>query len=114
MRYPNLRYGNPEELRYYAQGTPTRDLARRLRRDERTIRDYLSGAQRVPWWIPELLRLQHAEHMERLRYMGMRPHKTGLGTVNTAGVVEYRPRELETEKPRIVAESGAVRSLVAV
>ncbi len=32
MRYPNLRYGNPTELRHYAQSVPVKDLARQLRR----------------------------------------------------------------------------------
>ena len=61
MRYPNLRYGNPTELIYYATGIPLPVLARRLRRDERTVKDWLSGKTRVPWWVPELLRLQQME-----------------------------------------------------
>lgn len=39
MRFPNLRYGNPTEFAHYAMGIPLKDLARTLRRDERTVRD---------------------------------------------------------------------------
>lgn len=39
MRYPNLRYGNPAELAYYAMGWGSIPrLAKFLRRDERTIK----------------------------------------------------------------------------
>jgi hypothetical protein len=48
MRHLNLRYGNPTEFAYYAMGIPLPDLARRLRRDERTVRDWLTGRARVP------------------------------------------------------------------
>jgi hypothetical protein len=41
LRYPNLRYGNPTGLPCYAMDIPLPDLARRLRRDERTVRDWL-------------------------------------------------------------------------
>lgn len=94
MRYPNLRYGNPNELRYYAQAMPAAELARRLRRDERTVRDYLSGRQRVPWWIPELLRLQSMEHAERMRQMGMTPTLRRLG-LTTGDVIAFRSSRVE-------------------
>lgn len=55
VRYPNLRYGNPTEFAYYAVGVPLPDLARRLRRDERTVRDWLTGRARVPWRVPEIM-----------------------------------------------------------
>ena len=79
MRYPNLRYGNPTEFAYYALGVPLPDLARRLRRDERTVRDWLSGRTRVPWWVPEIMRLRRLEADVRHRQMGMGPLLAKLG-----------------------------------
>lgn len=73
MRYLNSRYGNPEEMRFYARGMPLQDLARQLRRDKKTVRDWLSGRRKVPFWVPELLRLRHREHHDMMRSMGMRP-----------------------------------------
>lgn len=62
MHYPNLRYGNPAEFRYYASFLSDEKrlqvLSRRLWRDERTIRDWLSGRKKLPWWVPEIMRLQ--------------------------------------------------------
>jgi hypothetical protein len=69
VRYPNLRYGNPTELAYYAMGRPLADLARLLRRDERTVRDWISGRTRVPWWAPEILSLKRVEADLRHRHM---------------------------------------------
>jgi hypothetical protein len=82
VRYPNLRYGNPTEFAYYAMGVPLHDLARRLRRDERTVRDWLTGRTRVPWWVPEMMRLKRLEADLRHRQMGMGPlvAKLGLAT----------------------------------
>jgi hypothetical protein len=61
MRFPNLRYGDPTEFAYYAMGRTHAELARMLRRDERTIRDWLSGRAKVPWWVPEIMRLKRVE-----------------------------------------------------
>jgi hypothetical protein len=69
VRYPNLRYGNPTEFAYYAMGIPLADLSRRLRRDERTVRDWLTGRTRVPWWVPEIMRLRRLEADLRHRQM---------------------------------------------
>ena len=69
MRYPTLRYGNRAEFAFYATGIPLPELARRLRRDERTIRDWLSGRARVPWWVPEIMRLKRMEAELRHRQM---------------------------------------------
>ncbi|WP_338340606.1 hypothetical protein [Burkholderia vietnamiensis] len=69
MRYPNLRYGNLTELRHYADGRTIKQLARELRRSERSVHDWLTGRERVPFWVPELLRLRQFEHGERVRYM---------------------------------------------
>ena len=69
VRYPNSRYGNPAEFAYYATDIPLADLARRLRRDERTVRDWLTGRTRVPWWVPEIMRLKQLEADLRHRQM---------------------------------------------
>jgi hypothetical protein len=82
VRYPNLRYGNPTEMAYYAMGRPIRDLARSLRRDPRTVKDWLSGRQRVPWWVPEILRLRRMELDLRQRQMGMGALAPRLGMVS--------------------------------
>lgn len=95
MRYPNLRYGNPTEMSYYAMGVPLKDLARRLRRDERTVRDWINGKQRVPWWVPEILRLKRMEADLRHRQMGMGALAPSLGIVS-ADVIAL-PSRLSTD-----------------
>lgn len=89
MRYPNLRYGNPSELRFYANGIPLQDLARQLRRDERTVRDWLNGHRRVPFWVPELLRLRNEERANQLRRMGIAVGARRFGVVN-GEVIEFK------------------------
>jgi hypothetical protein len=89
MRYPNLRYGNPAELRHYAQFIQPKDLAKRLRRDERTIRNWLTEREKLPWWVPEIIRLQKMENDEMLRQMNMKPQPLRLGLV-TGEVIEFR------------------------
>lgn len=101
MRYPNLRYGNPTEFAYYAMGRPLKDLAKSLRRDERTVRDWLSGRARVPWWVPEIMRLRRMELELRQRQMfghleSVRNAKR-LGVVLPNNVLELRSRG-ETKK----------------
>jgi hypothetical protein len=71
MRYPNLRYAHANELQFYGQGIPLKELAKRLRRSEKSVTAWLNGDRKVPYWVPELLRLQRMEHMERMRQMGM-------------------------------------------
>jgi hypothetical protein len=91
VRYPNLRYGNPTELAYYAIAWPLPDLARMLRRDERTVRDWIKGRTRVPWWVPEILRLKRLESDLRHRQMFWAvPDKkplTKLGVVTETGAI---------------------------
>lgn len=82
MRYPNLRYGDRAVLNYYTMGVPLAAVARRLRRDERTVRDWMNGKRKVPWWVGEILRLQHMEADLRHRQMGMGPLKARLGVVS--------------------------------
>lgn len=102
MRYPNLRYGNPTEMAYYAMGVPLPDLARRLRRDERTVRDWLSGRTRVPWWVPEILRLKRMEAELRHRQMGFGSLAPSLGVVS-ADVIPLR----QAKEPRRQASASA-------
>lgn len=89
MRFPNLRYGNPTEFAYYALGRTHAELARALRRDERTIRDWLSGRARVPWWVPEILRLKRLEADLMYRQMfwasDEKPRVARLGVVAADG-----------------------------
>ena len=70
---------------------PLPDLARLLRRDERTVRDWIDGRTRVPWWVPEILRLKHLEADLRRRQMfWCVPDKkplTKLGVVTDAGAI---------------------------
>jgi hypothetical protein len=97
VRYPNLRYGNPTEMAYYAMGVPLPILARRLRRDERTVRDWLNARTRVPWWVPEILRLQHIEADLRHRQMGMGALAPRLGIVSADVVALPTP---DSKKPQ--------------
>jgi hypothetical protein len=113
VRFPNLRYGNPAELAAYVQGIPMPVLARRLRRSERSIRNWLDGRQRVPWWVPEILRLQNLEHRERMRQMGMGPLRAQLGLVS-AEVVDIRrapgqPSLIEPQSAQSAAAAGPDR-----
>jgi hypothetical protein len=106
VRYPNLRYGNPTEFAYYvmtyAGGAAA--VARMLRRDERTVRDWLSGRQRLPWWVPEIMRLQRLESASIQRQMFInittKPATARLGVVTHAGQLELR--RPDEKKPRPV------------
>ena len=91
MRYPNLRYGNPTEFAYYAMGLTLPELSRRLRRDERTVRDWLSGRARVPWWVPEIMRLKRLEadlrHRQMFWAVPVKKSVMKLGVVTDAGAL---------------------------
>lgn len=107
MRYPNLRYGNPTELAYYAAGIPIPKLARRLRRDERTVKDWLAGKKRVPWWVPEVLRLQHMEQAQMYRQhmahvADYKPLRRPLAVVTYTGQLELPQPQME--KPPFISE----------
>lgn len=92
MKYPNLRYGNPNELRHYAQFMPIKDLAKRLRRSERSVRDWLSYAEKMPWWVPEVIRLQNMERDAMLHQMGMNTARARLGLVTKTAILYELPR----------------------
>lgn len=108
MRYPNLRYGNPNELRYYGQMMPLPELAKMLRRSERSVRDWMNEKKKVPWWVPELLRLRHQEHVERMRQMGFQANDRRLGVVKSAKVLAFpEPPPKEAARARTAAPISA-------
>ncbi|MDT0358135.1 helix-turn-helix domain-containing protein [Herbaspirillum huttiense F1] len=88
MRYPNIRYGHKGELEFWMQGHSVKDVAKRLKRSERSVHDWLHGKRKVPWWVPEILRLQHYEYQDRLRQMGFTSPKTKLA-IATADVLKF-------------------------
>lgn len=96
MKYPNLRYGNPNELRYYITGISVKEMAKRLKHSERSINNYLSQKTKIPWWIPEILRLQRMEAIERTRQMNMTPIIKRYN-LKTAKIINFRLRN-ETKK----------------
>jgi hypothetical protein len=75
-----------------------KQLARMLRRDERTVRDWMTAKNRVPWWVPEILRLKHMEAVERHRQMGLGVLAPRLGIVLGDVVELQRPTR---KKPQI-------------
>lgn len=76
MRYPNTRYGHLGELEFWMQGDSIQRIAKRLKRSEKTVQNWLNGRTKIPWWVPEILRLQ--QYQERLRQMGIPQPKTRL------------------------------------
>lgn len=112
MRYPNQRYGHPDHLKYYMGSWTPKQLAKHLKRDERTIRNWLSGAQKMPWWVPELLRLERYEKHQQLRQMGINQKLGKLGVVR-GQVIDYvepkaAPFDFEKEKASILDEMNAL------
>jgi len=111
MKYPNLRYGNPQAMKHYAQGIPLKQLAFKLRRSERAVSDWLNGVKKVPFWVPELLRLQAMEQDHIIYQMGIQPIRKKLGVVqdngqilllkaSTPGVAKNESPEIEIENER--------------
>jgi hypothetical protein len=48
----------------------------------------MSGREKMPWWVPEVLRLQQFEHREMLRQMNIEPQREKLGLVSkTAQII---------------------------
>lgn len=88
MRYPNLRYGNPTAMQHYALRYPdTRTLAKALKRSERSVKDWLAGKVKVPWWVPEIMRLQQMEHDAMVYRMTGQKVFARLGIAGPAGEV---------------------------
>lgn len=100
MRYPNTRYGNLTELRYYTQGLSAKQIAKQLKRSEKSVTEWLNGNRKIPFWVPELLRLRHMEADLRMRQMGFGERKRRLGIVN-GSVIDFPP----PKKPGKYAES---------
>lgn len=111
MRFPTLRYGNPAELAYYAEFYPKKErvrlLSRQLRRSERTVRNWLDGKEKLPWWVPEVIRLQKMEHDEMLRQMNMKPVLVKLGIVR-GEVIDFTRAK---QKPQAPASTGVFTEL---
>jgi hypothetical protein len=97
MQFPNTRYGNPVEMQFYVQGLPIKDVSVQLRRSEKSVRSWLNGDRKIPWWVPELLRLRNMEREQILRQMGVKKIRKQLGIVQKTGVV------IPFERDRIVA-----------
>jgi hypothetical protein len=109
VRYPNLRYGNPAELAYYAAfwgSVP--HLAKFLRRDERTVKDWISAKTRVPWWVPEILRLKRMEAELRHQQMGMGKLAPRLGIVGADVITLVQPSAKEPTAPALPDDGVAV------
>jgi hypothetical protein len=87
MKYPNERYGNPEALKYWARGIPLHMLAYRLKRSKRCVSDWLNGVKKIPYWVPELLRLQTMEHENIIRQMRIAPLRKKLGLIQNTGQI---------------------------
>ncbi|WP_061789623.1 helix-turn-helix domain-containing protein [Herbaspirillum rubrisubalbicans] len=99
MRYPNIRYGHQGELEFWMQGHSVKEIAKRLKRSERSVHDWLHGKRKIPWWVPEILRLQHYEYQDRLRQMGFKAPKTKLA-IATADILEFPKPPDPTSAPR--------------
>jgi hypothetical protein len=99
-------------MAYYAMGRPLADLARSLRRDERTVRDWLNGRTRVPWWVPEVLRLRRMELDLRMRQMGMGALPPLLGIVG-ADVIALPTQDAKKPQDglRLVESSAPVPAI---
>jgi transposase len=98
MRYPNRRYGNPTAMAHYALWYGSiPELAKALKRSERSVRDWLSGAAKVPWWVPEIMRLQKMEHDAMVYQMTGRQVSARLGVVSESTVIDagarFRPEQ---------------------
>lgn len=81
MRYPNTRYGDPNVMKYYAQGMSIKQLAKRLKRSEKSVKQWLSFEKKVPYYVPELLRLWNMEQEMIMRQMGFEKQDLKLGIV---------------------------------
>jgi len=98
MRYPNTRYGNPTEFQYYAQGQKPKDIAKRLRRSEHSINLWLAGKRRMPWWVPEILRLQRLEYDLWMHQTGLGRMRTKLG-IASADVIAFKDFRAPDDQP---------------
>jgi hypothetical protein len=119
MQYPNRRYGNPTAMAHYAIWYGDRhghysNLAKALKRSERTVKDWMTGAAKVPWWVPEIMRLQQMEHNAMVHQITGRKVLARLGVATPAGVLvdagaRFRP---EHAFPSPVTESNTILTAV--
>jgi len=101
MKYPNQRYGNPQEFIFYCRGKPIEIIAKRLKRSTKTIERYISGKTKIPWWINEYLRMADAEQNLRLQYM------TNNKVLSKLGVVRGELIEFKQPVTKSMAENPA-------
>lgn len=101
MRYPTTRYGHHGEFEFWMQGCSVKVIAKRLKRSERS---------EIPWWVPEILRLQHYEYQDRLRQMGISPPRRRLAIV-TAGIFQF-PKPTAATQPELKAVKWQLHSLI--
>jgi hypothetical protein len=62
------------------------------------VRSWLAGTAKVPWWVPEIIRLQNMEHAERMRQMNMKPPRHPLAIVSGSVLAFHRPEPV-TQAP---------------
>ena len=96
-------YASYHEFQFQCQGRPTWAIAQMTRRSVRTIERYLSGTQKIPWWIPEILRLQDQEYFDRTRQQGFNPIRKKLGIV-TGELIEFPVKDVEPKSNKIPQE----------
>jgi len=51
----------------------------------------MEGKKKIPFWVPELLRLQHKNHLDMIREMNMRPVRLQLGLFD-AQIISFPKR----------------------
>lgn len=106
MRYPNRRYGNPTAMAHYALWYGSiPELAKALKRSERSVTDWLSGKSKVPWWVPEIMRLQKMEHDAMVFRMTGIKVAASLGIVRPDAAIVAHVRQPDTTKPQVIADA---------
>lgn len=111
MRYPNQRYGSHEHFQHYAAGWKIDALAKHLKRDKRTVKDWLSGTKKLPWWVPEIMRLERYEKFHQMQQMGINPALAKLGIVRGdvlafPDIHQIRERIKNSEPENIIKEQN--------
>jgi hypothetical protein len=115
LRYPNRRYGNPVEFEYYALrygsgAAGIKEVAKCLRRSERSVKDWMTGKKKVPWWVPEILRLKAMEHWDQVYQMTGRRMSASMGFVAPTGqVINAAQRFLPVDPLPAPAPTEALR-----
>lgn len=91
------------------QGRTVKEIAKRLKRSERSVHDWMSGKRKVPWWAPEILRLQHMEWYDRMQQMGVKVPKRKFGIV-AGDVIEFPPARSVTTPEPVTVPAPAIHS----